>query len=124
MTRSAERRTSIRPAVPAGKWNEKLCYSAMTFNAHRIHYDRDYATREEGYPGLVVHGPLQATLLLDLAGRMRRGDLVREFSFRGVRPLFDLKPFTLCGQFKPDGAMALRVIGNGGEVTMRAEASW
>ncbi|AIP34118.1 hypothetical protein DR64_7871 [Paraburkholderia xenovorans LB400] len=71
-------------------------YSALTFNGHRIHYDRDYATKEEGYPGLVVHGPLQATLLLDLISRSRPAATVRKFSFRAKNPLFDGKPLELC----------------------------
>ena len=73
-------------------------YSALTFNAHRIHYDRRYATEVEGYPGLVVHGPLIATLLLDLVPSDVR---VARFEFRAVRPLFDNGPFFVCG--KPEG---------------------
>jgi 3-methylfumaryl-CoA hydratase len=72
-------------------------YSALTFNGHRIHYDRSYVTDVEGYPGLVVHGPLIATLLLDLLRReMPHADLSR-FEFKAVRPLFDLSSFSLCG---------------------------
>jgi len=84
-------------------------FSALTFNAHRIHYDRDYAREVEGYPGLVVHGPLVATLLMDhylrhrrdaigAAGVLRRGreQQIMNFSFRAERPLFDSVPFELC----------------------------
>ncbi|MCO5066312.1 MAG: MaoC family dehydratase N-terminal domain-containing protein [Rhizobiaceae bacterium] len=70
-------------------------YSAITFNGHRIHYDRDYARDVEGYPGLVVHGPLQATLLLNLASRAAGGRLPASFSYRGVSPLFDGASFTI-----------------------------
>ncbi|WP_438751039.1 FAS1-like dehydratase domain-containing protein [Pararhizobium sp. O133] len=63
-------------------------YSAITFNGHRIHYDQPYVTGEEGYPGLVVHGPLQATLLLGLASEHRNGGLPETFAFRSTRPLF------------------------------------
>jgi len=76
-------------------------YSALTFNGHRIHYDRSYVTEVEGYPGLVVHGPLTATLLLDLLRRERPQMRVRRFGFRAVRPLFDGHRFTVCG--RPDG---------------------
>ena len=73
-------------------------YSALTFNGHRIHYDRPYATDIEGYPGLIVHGPLIATLLLDLLRReMPRGQ-VRRFYFKALRPLFDIHRFTVCGR--------------------------
>ena len=70
-------------------------FSALTYNAHRIHYDRDYAMKEEGYPGLVVHGPLLATLLVDHFRRHRSRDRITTFEFRAQRPIFDLAPFTL-----------------------------
>lgn len=79
-------------------------YSALSFNAHRIHYDRDYAREAEGYPGLVVHGPLIATLLLDHFRRTRAGANIARFSFRALRPLFDTAPFELCLAHKPAGA--------------------
>lgn len=73
-------------------------YSALTFNGHRIHYDRRYVTQVEGYPGLVVHGPLIATLLLDLLRRTWPHVVVRAFSFRALLPLFDTAPFDLCAR--------------------------
>ncbi len=73
-------------------------YSALTFNGHRIHYDRRYVTEVEGYPGLIVHGPLIATLLLDLLRReMPQADVAR-FQFKAVRPTFDLHPFRVSGR--------------------------
>jgi 3-methylfumaryl-CoA hydratase len=79
-------------------------YSALTFNGHRIHYDRRYVTQVEGYPGLVVHGPLMATLLAGLAGRQFVGRQAGAFTFRALKPVFDLAPFEACG--RPDGADA------------------
>ncbi len=73
-------------------------YSALTYNAHRIHYDREYAIREELYPGLVVHGPLLVTLLLDLALRHSAAGRMEEFEFRAIRPTFDAGPIELRGQ--------------------------
>ncbi len=73
-------------------------YSALTFNGHRIHYDRSYVTGVEGYPGLIVHGPLIATLLLDLLRRNLPDATVKRFSFKAVRPTFDIHPFTVCGK--------------------------
>lgn len=73
-------------------------YSALTFNGHRIHYDRRYVTEVEGYPGLIVHGPLIATLLMDLLTRSIADAEVTHFEFRAVRPLFDLHPFSVCGR--------------------------
>lgn len=79
-------------------------YSALTFNSHRIHYDREYTTREEGYPGLVVHGPLLATLLMDHFLRQRPEARIRRFEFRARRPIFDLAPFSVHCSFTSDGA--------------------
>ena len=73
-------------------------YSALTFNGHRIHYDRKYVTEVEGYPGLIVHGPLIATLLMDLLRRNAPEAQVASFKFKAVRPTFDLHPFKVNGQ--------------------------
>jgi 3-methylfumaryl-CoA hydratase len=78
-------------------------YSALTFNGHRIHYDRKYVTEVEGYPGLIVHGPLIATLLLDLLRSERPDAVVRRYEFRAVRPLFDINAFDVCGEPSEDG---------------------
>lgn len=79
-------------------------YSALTFNGHRIHYDLDFCRDHEGYPGLVFHGPLTATLLLQLAGEHNPGKIPEEYEFRAYSPLFDNAPFTLNG--KMDGPVA------------------
>lgn len=73
-------------------------YSALTFNSHRIHYDLDYVTNEEGYPGLIVHGPLIATLLLDGLRRARPDAIVKTFSFRAIAPTFHIDPFAVHGR--------------------------
>jgi len=96
-------------------------YSALTFNAHRIHFDRRYATEVEGYPGLVVHGPLIATLLMDLLRRHQPTTNVARFSFRAVSPLFDTGPFTVCG--KAEGkAVTLWAKDTTGNLAMSAAA--
>src|SRR6201987_1247422 len=78
-------------------------YSALTFNGHRIHYDRQYVTEVEGYPGLVVHGPLIATLLGDLVRRNAPDARISHFRFKAVRPTFDLNAFHVSGQPQADG---------------------
>lgn len=88
-------------------------YSALTFNGHKIHYDREYAMKEEGYPGLVVHGPLLATLLVDLFRRHRPNDAVRTFEFRAQRPVFDLSPFTVNLEDTATGADVWAADGDG-----------
>ena len=78
-------------------------YSALTFNGHRIHYDRRYVTEVEGYPGLIVHGPMIATLLLDLLRHQLPDAEVARYEFRAVRPVFDINHFFVCGEPQPDG---------------------
>lgn len=97
--------------APVSAWAETLDpdpvllfrYSALTMNGHRIHYDRPYATSEEHYPALVVHGPLQATLLIRLA-EQNAGKAANSFDFRGQSPAFDGLPLHVCGTPKDDGA--------------------
>lgn len=99
-------------------------YSALTFNGHRIHYDRRYATGAEGYPGLVVHGPLIATLLLDLLGRKLPDADVVEFRFKAIRPTFDLHPFQVNGAPQEDGkSIRLWASDHEGWLTMDAVAT-
>ncbi len=99
-------------------------YSALTFNGHRIHYDRPYATQVEGYPGLVVHGPLIATLLLDLLRRQRPDAEVAGFRFRAVRPTCDGPAFRVNGRPAADGrTVALWACDHEGWLTMDAEAT-
>jgi 3-methylfumaryl-CoA hydratase len=93
-------------------------FSALTFNAHRIHYDRPYALNEEGYPGLVVHGPLTALLLLEMV-RHTLPQRIAGFSFRGQAPLFDLAPFRLVGR-PSDGHVELEAQGPDGKTTLTA----
>ncbi len=97
-------------------------YSALTFNGHRIHYDRRYVTQVEGYPGLVVHGPLIATLLVDLVRRNTDAPLKR-FEFKAVRPSFDGQPLRVNGKPSADGkSIALWSQDNEGWLTMKATA--
>ncbi len=108
-------------------------FSAVTFNGHRIHYDRAYATEVERYPGLVVHGPLQAMLLMGAAIRHQGGALPKGYQFRGVHPLFDHDALHLVGCAKEaDGQPLAAVAGPGGagaagaepHVTMQAKVIW
>jgi len=124
-----------RPAAaPAGEdWRREIQpdpvllfrYSAVTFNSHRIHYDHPYVTQVEGYPGLVVHGPLTATLLVDLLRRNRPDATLRSYTFRALRPLYDTAAFFTCGRPDADGRGArLWTRDAEGAVTMEATACW
>ena len=97
-------------------------YSALSFNGHRIHYDRPYATDVEGYPGLVVHGPLIATLLLhEFVQRHPQAD-VASYEFRAIRPICDTGPFFVCGAVDGETA-ALFAADAGGALCVEATAS-
>lgn len=96
-------------------------YSALTFNGHRIHYDRRYVTEVERYPGLIVHGPLIATLLLDLLRRHTDAN-VTSFVFRAMNPLFDIAPFSVRGEPGADGRISLWAEDAHGNLCMQADA--
>lgn len=134
--REAQRPDDVVPppqAAPTGAaWQREIVpddvllfrYSALTFNGHRIHYDRKYVTEVEGYPGLIVHGPLIATLLMDLLHRQLPDAQVASFQFKAVRPTFDLHPFRLNGQIDADGkTVRLWAQDHEGWLTMDATAT-
>ena len=99
-------------------------YSALTFNGHRIHYDRRYVTEVEGYPGLIVHGPLIATLLVDLLRREKPGATLSRFEFRALRPIYDIAPFRVHGRPEADGnVQRLWAEDADGWLTMQASAT-
>jgi len=98
-------------------------YSALTFNGHRIHYDRDYVTKVEGYPGLIVHGPLQAALLVELAAKLQNGKAPTKFTYRGLQPLFDGSDFTVNAS-DTSGGMELWTANSAGQPTMKGMATW
>ncbi len=98
-------------------------FSALTQNAHRIHYDRAYAEEVEKYPDLVVHGPLQAILMMEAARRREPGRRPATFAFRGVRPLFVSDAAMVCGRTVL-GKLELSVVKADGGATMQAGLSW
>jgi len=99
-------------------------YSALTFNSHRIHYDRPYAMDEEGYPGLVVQGPLQATWLFHFAAKTAGGEPPERFSFRGASPIFDFDELRLVAGVQADKRREFWTARADGQVAMQAEAFW
>jgi 3-methylfumaryl-CoA hydratase len=127
-----EQPPGLRPPPAGAAWERTVQaddvllfrYSSLTFNSHRIHYDRRFATETEGYPGLVVHGPLIATLLLDLLLRNMPGAQLERFEFRSVSPLFDTASFVLCGKLESGGkSISLWATGPGDALAMRATAT-
>jgi 3-methylfumaryl-CoA hydratase len=98
-------------------------YSALTFNGHRIHYDRDYVTKVEGYPGLIFHGPLQAAFIVELATKLHGGTAPKKLSYRGLQPLFEGSEFSINAN-KTDGGMELWTANSAGQPTMKGTATW
>ena len=119
------------PPPPAAKHREihmadpvlLFRYSALTFNGHRIHYDRDYVTRVEGYPGLVFHGPLQASFIVELAAKLHGGTPPKKLSYRGVQPLFEGSEFSVNANDTGTG-MELWTANSQGQPTMKGTATW
>jgi 3-methylfumaryl-CoA hydratase len=98
-------------------------YSALTFNGHRIHYDRDYVTKVEGYPGLIFHGPMQAALLVEFAAKLHGGAAPKKFSYRGVQPLFEGSEFSVNASDSNAG-MELWTANSAAQPTMKGTATW
>lgn len=119
----------LAPPAPA-QWSREIRpdplllfrYSALTFNGHRIHYDRGYCREVEGYPGLVVHGPLTATLLLELLREQRPEARVKRFEYRALHPLFDIHPFSVHGALEAPESALLWALDRQGALAMRATA--
>jgi 3-methylfumaryl-CoA hydratase len=130
---SAAPSAPAKPAVPAPTAQHReshladtvllFRYSALTFNGHRIHYDRDYVTKVEGYPGLIFHGPMQAALLVEFAARLRDGMAPKKFAYRGVQPLFEGSEFSVNAN-QTDSGMELWTANSEGQPTMKGLATW
>lgn len=105
--------------------NEALLFrfSAITFNTHRIHYDAPYAINEEGYRGLVVHGPLMSSLLIDLVAREYGSNLLARYAFRAQSPAFVNEPLHLVGKREGD-ALTLAALGADGRICVSAEGAF
>src|SRR2546423_6770396 len=98
-------------------------YSALTFNGHRIHYDRDYVTKVEGYPGLIFHGPMQAAFLVEFGAKLHGATAPKKFSYRGLQPLFEGSEFSINAS-ETDAGMELWTANSAGQPTMKGTATW
>ena len=133
MPADGQNATPAKPpaAPPAARYSERhladpvllFRYSALTFNGHRIHYDRDYVTKVEGYPGLIVHGPLQAALLVEMAAKLHGGKAPATFVYRGLQPLFEGSEFSVNAADVSSG-LDLWTANSAGQPTMRGTATW
>jgi len=130
---SAAPSAPAKPAVPAPTAQHReshladtvllFRYSALTFNGHRIHYDRDYVTKVEGYPALIFHGPMQAALLVEFAARLHGGMVPKKLAYRGVQPLFEGSEFSVNAN-QTDSGMELWTANSEGQPTMKGLATW
>jgi len=119
------------PAPPVAKHREShmadpvllFRYSALTFNGHRIHYDRDYVTKVEGYPGLIFHGPMQAAFIVELTAKLHGGAAPKKLDYRGLQPLFEGSEFSVNANDTPAG-MELWIANSAGQPTMKGTATW
>ncbi|MCS3496636.1 3-methylfumaryl-CoA hydratase [Bradyrhizobium japonicum] len=131
MTSSAPAGAKAPPPPPKAQHREThvsdpvllFRYSALTFNGHRIHYDRDYVTKVEGYPGLIFHGPLQAALIVEMAAKLHDGKAPKAFTYRGVQPLFEGTEFSINANATEAG-MELWTANAEGQPTMKGTAVW
>jgi 3-methylfumaryl-CoA hydratase len=131
MTTSAPASAKAPPPPPKAQHREThvsdpvllFRYSALTFNGHRIHYDRDYVTKVEGYPGLIFHGPLQAALIIEMAAKLRSGKPPKTFTYRGLQPLFEGSEFSINAN-ETDAGMELWAANAEGQPTMKGTAVW
>lgn len=118
-------------APETGDWSREIApdpvllfrYSALTWNSHRIHYDRAYVTEQEGYPGLIVHGPLLATLMVDQLRRQLPAARITSFNFSALRPVFDAADFTVAGRREGEAA-ALWIADSDGILAMDGSAGF
>ncbi len=131
MTSSAPATAKAPPPPPKAQHREThvsdpvllFRYSALTFNGHRIHYDRDYVTKVEGYPGLIFHGPLQAAFIIEMAAKLRSGKAPKKFTYRGLQPLFEGTEFSINAN-ESEAGMELWTANAEGQPTMKGTAVW
>ena len=121
-----------KPAPPGATWSKTVTpdpvllfrFSALTFNGHRIHYDQPYVTGEEGYPGLIVHGPLLGLLQIELARRADPGHAAASFEFRALAPVYAGPAFTVNGRREADGSISTWIANPKGGLAQQGKATF
>ncbi|MBX9946430.1 MAG: MaoC family dehydratase N-terminal domain-containing protein [Reyranella sp.] len=128
--RPGEKAREPKPAPADATWHRTVAadpvllfrFSALTFNGHRIHYDQPYVTGTEGYPGLIVHGPLMGLLQMELARRSNPGRTAARFEFRALSPVFAGAAFTVGARREPDGSVATWIADPRGGLAQQGKA--
>lgn len=127
--RPGETQREPRPAPTDATWTKKIVadpvllfrFSALTFNGHRIHYDQPYVTGIEGYPGLIVHGPLLGLLQIELARRSNPGRVAESFEFRALSPVYAGGPFTVAARREADGSITTWIADDNGGLAQQGK---
>lgn len=127
-----EKAKEPKPAPTDATWKKTIeadpvllfRFSALTFNGHRIHYDQPYVTGEEGYPGLIVHGPLMGMLQIELARRSNPNRIPRSFEFRALSPVFAGSTFSVQGRQEADGSVATWIANAGGGLAQQGRVTF
>ncbi|WP_395708858.1 MaoC family dehydratase N-terminal domain-containing protein [Reyranella sp.] len=128
----SERQREPKPAPVDATWSRKIVadpvllfrFSALTFNGHRIHYDQPYVTAVEGYPGLIVHGPLMGLVQMELARRSNPGRIPRRFEFRALAPVYAGPAFSVQARQEPDGSVTTWIADSNGGLAQLGKATF
>jgi 3-methylfumaryl-CoA hydratase len=127
-----ERQREPKPAPADATWSRKIVadpvllfrFSALTFNGHRIHYDQPYVTSVEGYPGLIVHGPLMGLVQMELARRSNPGRIAQGFEFRALAPVYAGPAFSVQARQEPDGSVTTWIADSNGGLAQLGKATF
>jgi 3-methylfumaryl-CoA hydratase len=127
-----EKQREPKPAPTNATWTRKIVadpvllfrFSALTFNGHRIHYDQPYVTGTEGYPGLIVHGPLMGMLQMELARRSNPGRIARSFEFRALSPVYAGSAFSVQARGESDGSITTWIADGKGALAQQGKATF
>jgi 3-methylfumaryl-CoA hydratase len=127
-----EKQREPKPAPTDATWTRKVMadpvllfrFSALTFNGHRIHYDQPYVTGTEGYPGLIVHGPLLGMLQIELARRSNPDRIPRSFEFRALSPVYGGSAFSVQARRESDGSVATWIADGKGGLAQQGKATF
>ena len=127
-----EKQREPKPAPTDATWTRKIVadpvllfrFSALTFNGHRIHYDQPYVTGTEGYPGLIVHGPLLGLLQMELARRSNRDKIPRSFEFRALSPVYAGTAFSVQARRESDGSSTTWIADSKGGLAQQGKAGF
>ena len=127
-----EKQRDPKPAPTDATWSKTIMadpvllfrFSALTFNGHRIHYDQPYVTGTEGYPGLIVHGPLMGMVQIELARRSNPGKVPRSFEFRALAPVYAGAAFSIGARREAEGGISTWIADRNGGLAQQGKVTF